>query len=92
MWYEDTILVINPVTGIVEKEYGKYQCSNESIYGCARVSCFVDTTTDFRQLYPLTQRNKDRADVLNGISVSADPDILYVTGKKWDRMFKIKLL
>jgi len=31
-------------------------------------------------------------DVFNGISVSDHPDILYVTGKKWDRMFKVKLL
>jgi glutaminyl-peptide cyclotransferase len=42
-------------------------------------------------LYPEVQRNTD-ADVFNGISVSEDPEILYVTGKRWDRMFKIKLL
>jgi glutamine cyclotransferase len=32
------------------------------------------------------------ADVLNGISISEDPDVLYITGKNWDRMFKIRLL
>ena len=48
--------------------------------------------TDFRDLYPKAQRQQDRADVLNGISISDDPDILYVTGKLWDRMFKVKLL
>jgi Glutamine cyclotransferase len=30
------------------------------------------------------------ADVLNGISVSADPDLLYITGKYWDRMFLVR--
>jgi Glutamine cyclotransferase len=30
------------------------------------------------------------ADVLNGISVSDQEDVLYVTGKNWDRMFKVR--
>jgi glutamine cyclotransferase len=32
------------------------------------------------------------AGVLNGISISEHPDVLYITGKTWDRMFKIRLL
>ena len=27
IWYEDVLIVIDPETGIVEKEYGKYSCS-----------------------------------------------------------------
>ena len=52
---------------------------------------FLFDFTDFSTLWPERIRSKVRADVLNGISVSADPDILYVTGKNWDRMFRLKL-
>ena len=68
IWYEDVILVINPETGVVEKEY------------------------DFSQLWPKFERRKARADVLNGISISEDPNTLYFTGKLWDRMYSIQLL
>lgn len=67
VWYEDVLLVINPETGVVEKEY------------------------DFSTLWPKGDRPSG-TDVFNGISVSADPDILYVTGKKWNRMYRVKLL
>ena len=52
----------------------------------------VEKEYDFSELWPLSERKKEHADVFNGISVSADPDILYVTGKLWNRMFRIKLL
>lgn len=68
VWFEDVVLVIDPETGTVEKEY------------------------DFSELWPKLERKKFGADVLNGISISGDPDILYFTGKLWDRMFKIQLL
>lgn len=68
IWYEDVIIVINPDTGIVEKEY------------------------DMKTLWPENERLGVGADVLNGISVSEDPDILYVTGKNWNRMYQLKLL
>ncbi|KAL7578223.1 hypothetical protein ACA910_012646 [Epithemia clementina (nom. ined.)] len=68
VWFQDIILVINPKTGVVEKEY------------------------DFSKLWDKSVRSHAGADVLNGISVSDDDDILYVTGKYWDRMFKIRLL
>ena len=29
--------------------------------------------------------------VFNGISISKDDGVIYVTGKKWDRMFKVIL-
>lgn len=68
IWYEDVILVIDPETGIVEKEY------------------------DFSKLWPRKERRAMKADVLNGISISEDPDKLYITGKLWNRMYTIKLL
>lgn len=70
VWYKDIILVINPATGEVEKEY------------------------DFSQLWPQAERKSQGkgAEVFNGISVSHDPDLLYVTGKYWDRMFLVRLL
>ena len=43
------------------------------------------------QLWPEGQRNEE-ADVLNGLSVSKDPDVLYVSGKQWAQIFKVKLL
>jgi glutaminyl-peptide cyclotransferase len=65
--YEDVILVINPETGLVEKEY------------------------DFSSLWPKAERPLN-TDCFNGISVSADPDVLYVTGKYWNRMYRLKLM
>lgn len=46
---------------------------------------------DMSDLWPLENRTY-RPDVLNGISISKDDGILYVTGKLWDRMFRLKLL
>mmetsp|Transcript_40057 Transcript_40057/g.60641 ORF Transcript_40057/g.60641 Transcript_40057/m.60641 type:complete len:370 (+) Transcript_40057:356-1465(+) len=68
VWYEDTILVINAVTGFVESEY------------------------DFSSLWPKHERKKEGADVLNGISISQDEDVLFVTGKFWKYMFKVRLI
>jgi len=68
IWYEDVVLVINPETGVVEKEY------------------------DFSQLWPKSDRRKHGADVLNGISISEYPNILYFTGKRWNRMYELRLL
>lgn len=50
----------------------------------------VSISADFSDLYSGKDRTADRADVLNGISVAEDPDLLYITGKKWDRMFLVR--
>lgn len=95
VWYEDTILVINPESGVVEKEYGA-SCYTRSMRD--QNCCFGDAVStfiffpkclDFSSLYPSAQRQKDGADVLNGISASDDPSMIYVTGKNWDRMFLV---
>lgn len=69
VWFKHVLLIINPTTGFVEKEY--------------------DFSTIWEQA-GLTRN--EHAEVFNGIAVSEDPDILYVTGKWWSNMFKIKLL
>lgn len=66
IWYMDIIIVIDPKTGRVEKEY------------------------DFSKLWEQSDRYNQGADVLNGISISENPDNLYITGKNWDRMFAVR--
>jgi len=46
---------------------------------------------DFSTLWPKSERRFQRADVLNGISVSDTDGELYVTGKKWNRIYRIEL-
>jgi len=66
VWYEDRILIINPVTGIVEYD------------------------VDFSTLWPQSARSKVGADVLNGISLFDNDEIL-VTGKLWPQLYRVKL-
>lgn len=51
----------------------------------------VEKEYDFSSLWPKSERPSG-TDVFNGISISNDPDVLYVTGKRWNRMYKVKLL
>jgi glutamine cyclotransferase len=51
----------------------------------------VEKEYDFSTLWPRGKRPLN-TDCFNGVSASADPDILYVTGKYWNRMYLIKLL
>ena len=41
---------------------------------------YVFSKKDFSELWPKAERKAKGADVFNGISVSADPNVLYVTG------------
>jgi glutamine cyclotransferase len=50
-----------------------------------------DDILDFTLLYPQDERDRVDAGVLNGISISDDIDSIYVTGKNWDRMFRVQL-
>jgi glutamine cyclotransferase len=52
----------------------------------------VEKEYDFSNLWPKSERENHGADVLNGISITDDPDILLVTGKLWNRMYRIKFL
>ena len=46
---------------------------------------------EFKDLWPKSERKHDGADVLNGVSVSGEDGVLYVTGKLWKKMFRLKL-
>ena len=46
---------------------------------------------DLSNLYPTQKRNQN-ADVLNGIAWDKQGKRLFVTGKKWDKLFQIKLV
>ncbi|HEY0898680.1 MAG TPA: glutaminyl-peptide cyclotransferase [Sphingobacteriaceae bacterium] len=50
----------------------------------------VTGTIDLSALYPQADRNSS-ADVLNGIAYDKNRGRLFVTGKKWDKLFEIKL-
>lgn len=67
VWYEDVILVIDPISGKCQSEY------------------------DMSLLWSTNDRAKNGANVLNGISISQQEGVLYITGKNWDRMFRVKL-
>lgn len=43
---------------------------------------------DLRQLYP---RRRDREAVMNGIAYDAENDRLFVTGKRWPRLYEIRV-
>lgn len=47
---------------------------------------------DLSSLYPDKAKNNPYADVLNGIAWDAAGKRLFVTGKKWDKLFEIKLI
>ncbi|RKR81338.1 glutamine cyclotransferase [Mucilaginibacter gracilis] len=46
---------------------------------------------DLSKLYPLATRNHN-ADVLNGIAWDAKGRRMFITGKKWDKMFQVKFV
>lgn len=66
IWYEDIIIKVDPVTGLVEQDY------------------------NFSSLWPRGQRTAS-ANCFNGISASDNNGELYVTGKKWPQIYRIKV-
>jgi len=46
---------------------------------------------DFSMLWSSKARKKKGGGVLNGISVSNEEGVIYMTGKNWDRIFNVKL-
>ena len=50
----------------------------------------VEAKLDLSSIYPETNRNEN-ADVLNGIAWDPAGKRLFVTGKKWDKLFEIKI-
>ena len=80
VWYQDVLIRIDPVTAKVTRVY------------------------DLSDIYPYEQRQKDGADCLNGISVTTGSEgggggeeeeeglELWVTGKLWPKMYRIRLI
>jgi glutamine cyclotransferase len=89
VWYEDVIIVIDPDTGIVEKEYGK-QFSCVQMYSFREAVSCLTFPLDFSMLWQKQERKNDGAGVLNGISIADHPGQIYVTGKNWNRMYLIE--
>lgn len=62
------------------------------------VSGEITRVYDMRDIYPVEERQKDRADCLNGISVTGarkkDGEGLevWVTGKLWPKMYRVQLI
>ena len=52
----------------------------------------VDGVIDLTGLLPATDQSGDRDDVLNGIAYDAKADRLFVTGKRWPKLFEIRLV
>jgi len=50
----------------------------------------VEGELDLSDLYPLESRNPT-ADVLNGIAWDASGKRFFVTGKRWDKVFELKV-
>jgi glutamine cyclotransferase len=46
---------------------------------------------DLTDLYPQGKRNRN-ADVLNGIAYDAQRKRIFITGKKWDKLFQVKFM
>lgn len=53
-----------------------------------RVNSFIDLTA----LFPERERMAIDADVLNGIAYDAENDRIFVTGKKWPKLYEIRII
>lgn len=78
IWYEDVLVSIDPTSGKVVHIY------------------------DLSDIYPIEQRHRDGSDCLNGISVTGERHMfedvsgggleVWVTGKLWPNMYRIRLI
>ncbi|WP_256011149.1 glutaminyl-peptide cyclotransferase [Desertivirga xinjiangensis] len=86
---EGAVDSINELEYIDGKIYANiYQTDNIVIIDPATGA--VEAELDLSSLYPDNDRNEN-ADVLNGIAWDAAGKRLFVTGKKWDKLFEIKI-
>jgi glutamine cyclotransferase len=51
----------------------------------------VNSYIDLSQLFPETERREANADVLNGIAYDLAGKRIFVTGKRWPRLYEIKI-
>ncbi len=52
----------------------------------------VIRSVNLEKLYPQKQREKDGADVLNGIAWDAQGRRLFITGKNWPKLYQVKFV
>jgi glutamine cyclotransferase len=92
VWYQDVILVIDPVSGTCIQEYGTFLfCTTMIQLIYVSYSLLERMIPDFSNLWTEAKNQKAQGNVLNGISSSSDPGVIYITGKKWESVYKIKL-
>lgn len=51
----------------------------------------VNSYIDLSSVYPESERRADNADVLNGIAYDAGNDRIFITGKRWPKLYEIKV-
>ena len=51
----------------------------------------VNSYIDLGSLYPESQRRQNNSDVLNGIAYDAENDRIFVTGKRWPKLYEIRV-
>jgi glutamine cyclotransferase len=51
----------------------------------------VNSYIDMSPLFPVSKRNEVDADVFNGIAYDASGRRIFVTGKRWPRLYEIKV-
>ncbi|KAG5186005.1 glutamine cyclotransferase [Tribonema minus] len=89
-----------PVARLNELEYVKGRVLanvwfSDEILAIDPLSGRVVEVLDFAALYPRAQRAHELTSheaVLNGIAYDAQEDVLYLTGKLWPRLYKVRLL
>lgn len=52
----------------------------------------VNSYIDLSDLFPVSKRNETNSDVLNGIAFDTEHDRVFVTGKKWPKLYEIKII
>ena len=65
-------------------------CKSSVLHHDYPLSKSLFPSIDMSDLWPKLDRKTHGADVLNGISISKDEGVLYITGKKWNRMYRLK--
>jgi len=51
----------------------------------------VNSYIDMSPLFPEANRREENADVLNGIAWDAQGRRIFVTGKRWPKLYEIKI-
>jgi hypothetical protein len=90
IWHSDDIICVDPASGKSVREYGKHIWEPSHLQlDCIlniRACCSLLAIKDMSSLWPKNERGSSE-NVLNGIALGTDH--VLITGKRWDRMYKI---